>query len=241
MISFNKFIKEGILNPAFKKNEYIKQLKNIVINTKDKSEKKEAIEDFYNNMLPFFKDVENKLKKLLKKSLSKKDQQVKILTDIKKPDSIFNKYIERGKNIMEMNDIVRSAILFKEKEDVNNFINKFLRKNKNVVKDYEKKEKGGDPEFGYFGSHHIDININGLICEIQVMTRKLWNYKIEAHKIYQKARTSGGDDFYKKVSKDIFKAANESITYNQIEFDEEELEDMDCFIEINIDEIEIDD
>ena len=61
---------------------------------------------------------------------------------------------------------------------------------KNIFNLYqvEDKERGSDPEWGYYGSHHYDIDFNGVICEVQIMTKRLWTYKEVGHTYYDKWR-----------------------------------------------------
>ena len=89
---------------------------------------------------------------------------------------------------------------------------KQVKKRFKIVR-YDFKSKGGDKEFGYFGSHHFLADLGGMVVEIQVMSRRLWAFKEEAHKIYTKLR-SGSDlskELQKKmktVSKQMFSKAN---------------------------------
>lgn len=116
----------------------------------------------------------------------------KILTDIKKPLKVAEKIIERGKS--KITDVIRGAILLKTDADVEDVVKNIKR---NVpIYEYEYKRKGEDKTYGYHGSHHFLIQVEGgFLAEIQVMTKRLWAFKHEAHKIYEKLR----------VSKDIVK------------------------------------
>lgn len=129
----------------------------------------------------YAKPVFSQFTRIIKKCAT---SNAKVLTDMKTIKSIKNK-IERGKQFGKMTDIVRGAILCSTPEDVEK-VNENLRKNARLF-EIEKKEKGKN-EWGYYGSNHYLIDINGVLCEIQVMTKKLWTYKELGHEIYTKNR-----------------------------------------------------
>lgn len=152
----------------------------------------------------------NELTSKLKKS-TKKIRDPKILVDIKSEKSFIDKISSRGKSAKHITDVLRSAVIVK-KVDVENVV-KQIKKQFNVV-EYELKTKSMDQEFGYYGSHHFLVQIGELTVEIQVMSRRMWAYKNEAHKIYTKFRSSGDfskefEKVSKRMSKDIFNKANQ--------------------------------
>ncbi len=108
----------------------------------------------------------------------------KFLYNSKPVESIVSKVFTRGKQFSKLGDLVRGALLFQDQADLDNFVKDFERKNGSLIKAVERKEKGGDKTYGYYGSIHYDLEINGFIVELQVMTTKLWNYKHSAHEIY---------------------------------------------------------
>tara|TARA_Y100001951_G_C11298063_1_gene277523 strand:- start:43046 stop:43318 length:273 start_codon:yes stop_codon:yes gene_type:complete len=68
---------------------------------------------------------------------------------------------------------------------------------------------GSDPTYGYYGSEHFSLDIEGFTIELQAMTQKLWHYKSYAHDIYNKTRSKGKvskEDMY--MSKKLFKLGN---------------------------------
>lgn len=227
--SFN-LVQEGIPNPAFAGDKEIIKLDNMISGAlgrkQDKQKLFDKLSDVYSKYEKVFKSVERKFAQMVRKE-TKKNRPIKVLTNIKKIDSVFDKAVERGKGVTEINDYVRGAILFKTKNEADEFVKRFLRRNRNQVVGYEEKVRGGDTTYGYYGSHHIDINIEGIIVELQIMTRKLWDYKKEAHEIYTKNRSSGTgpDAFDQRISKNIFSAANESLEV-PVEFTYEELHEM---------------
>jgi len=95
--------------------------------------------------------------------------------------------IRRRKTLQQINDLVRATIMFSDQNDMDEFVNKLKRK-KDIITGYEHKSFGADQTFGYYGSHHFSILLNGIECELQVMTKKLEAHKTVAHGIYDKYR-----------------------------------------------------
>lgn len=153
------------------------------------NEIEKSLEDTYNSLKPELDKRERALLKLLTKVATNKGKgNVRVLTDVKSLNSVKSKALKRGKSLADIGDLVRGALLFDYPEDVEEFVKRFRRKNSNIILDYEGKERGGDHVFGYHGSHHFDLNIDGLVSELQVMTKKLWSYKAAAHEVYNKYR-----------------------------------------------------
>lgn len=152
---------------------------------------KKSLETLYNNYSDTFADIRAKFKTTIEKSLpSKIRNEVTFLHQVKQLSSVLDKVINRNKSIFDIADLVRGALLFPDSESANKWVENFRRKNKSMISKYEFKGKGGDQKYGYYGSHHIDLNIDGLDVELQVMPKKLWTYKDAAHKIYDKWRSS---------------------------------------------------
>lgn len=134
----------------------------------------------------------------------------RVETDIKSKKSFQNKTNERGKEPDKVYDVLRGAILVDAKNQIEKIVNSL--KKVFLVKKVEHKTK---PEelFGYYGSTHVDVVIDDMICEIQVMTKKLWHYKLEADKIYIKYRSVNNPPKEAiEKSKELFRKGNESIT-----------------------------
>ena len=180
---------------------------------------KEFLEKYNDNFNKSLKEYTKVIKQQLKGFTNPK-----FLYQFKTVSSIISKVVNRKKSIFNISDLIRGAVLLKTQDDVNNFVINFRRKNSNIIQKYEEKEKGIDKTYGYYGSHHFSLNINDLTCELQVMTQKLWNYKEEAHKIYQQTRDKGEvtkQDM--ELSKKIFNIGNlrrESIEEHIIEYTE---------------------
>lgn len=175
-----------------------------------------GIDQTYSDLLPRFEQIKSKFETMIKAALPnniKSSRKTKFLSALKPLGSLKNKVLERGKGITSIGDIVRGALLLDSEADVNDAVGAIRRRLGNMVVGYEFKEKGNDPQFGYYGSHHLDIMIDGLVVELQVMTSRLWNYKGAAHEIYNKSRTDvakGGtvNKADKYLSKKIFSMGN---------------------------------
>lgn len=157
--------------------------------------------------------VQKKFASIISSVLPKKGvraNSIKVLHSLKTIESIINKAIDRKKNIIEMGDLVRGAILFDDEKMMTDFINDFKRKHNNIIIEVDTKKKGGDKVFGYYGPTHFGLKIDGIEVELQVMPRRMWSYKEAAHQIYNKWRTDiGGITRTDQVlSKTIFKLGN---------------------------------
>jgi hypothetical protein len=125
------------------------------------------------------KDFKNILEKIASKVSGSK-----IYTDIKNKKSFSDKLINKNKEPDQINDVLRGAIIVDNKNDIEKVVDEI--KFNFVVKKIDKKTK---PEFfGYYGATHIDVVLNGMICEIQIMTKKLWKAKLNIDEIYHNYR-----------------------------------------------------
>ena len=127
---------------------------------------------------------------LLDATLRHARSEGKVYVDIKTKDSILEK-IKRGKAPEEITDYLRGAIVLNNKQRVKEAV-QYLNNRSNVVKwEFKNTPKIGD-RMGYRGSYHLDINLGGLICEVQIMTKSLWKLKDAAHAVYAVER--GGNE-----------------------------------------------
>ena len=175
------------------------------------SDIRKKIENVYSIALASATKNFNTLKRgLIKTGQKTKTKKPKILVDIKKLDSFYDKVALRGKSSADINDVLRSAVLLDTEADVRE-MGKQIKKNFKVAK-YEAKERGGDEKFGYFGSHHFIVKVGDMFAEIQVMTKKLWTYKEEAHKIYVDLRSKNldGEKLSKEKQKEIAQTLRKS-------------------------------
>lgn len=220
MITFKSFLtlNESTVNPAMAHDRQVGAfdalLQRYLKGSLDKDKKDElinAMRPVYQAYEPQLKKNEKELKRLLQKE-SRKFKDVKIMTRIKPFKSVVSKVIERKRieGFKTLGDLVGGAVLFKTKEDADAFVKKTRRRYAKNVVGYEEKKRGSDTKYGYYGSHHLDLNLNGIIVEVQVMTRKLWNYKTAAHDIYDKYRDKdeGPDKFDKYTSKKLMTLGN---------------------------------
>lgn len=215
---------EGIPNPAMTKNKEVDQLDRAVksgrIDDSEAAKKIKKIMDGYERKI---ETVKKDFEKLIRSEI-RKFPKVKFLSATKPLSSIEDKVIKRKKPLSELNDLVRGAVLFETKEDADDFIKRFVRKNKSKVAELETKERGSDTTYGYYGAYHLLLDVGGILVELQVMTKKLWNYKKNAHDIYTRSRSKPGgpDKFDRHMSKLIFSKGNLGE-----ENDEEDLDNSD--------------
>lgn len=235
ILSFQEFLtereqilNEGIVNPVFVGDNKVEQIDKMIKQGKSKDKIVDELVNFVTDNERFFERVKKKFESMMGTAV-RKYNKVKVLSDIKELDSITDKAVDRGKSIVDMNDLVRGAVLFDNKKQADEFVKKFVKKNKQSIVEYEEKERGEDKKYGYYGSHHMLINIEGLLVEIQVMTRKLWSYKKAAHEIYKKTRSQEGgmDRFQRHQSNMFFSMGNkESGDDVDIMFTIDEMENM---------------
>lgn len=160
-------------------------------NSMSEDDARKELEKLYNSYSDTFNDIRAKFKSTIEKTIpSKIRSEVEFLHQVKSMSSVIDKVVDRGKSIFSIADLVRGALPFPDADSTNKWVSDFRRKNKSMISKYEFKGKGDDPKYGYYGSHHIDLNIDGLDVELQVMPKKLWTYKDAAHGIYDKWRSS---------------------------------------------------
>lgn len=218
------FIFEGLINPAFADGEtfgaFGKLDKEIKRGAVDKDKIMSTIQSIYDKNKSSMKALKTKFADFLKKN-SRKFKNQEIYAQIKPLDSLLDKVGNRGKSVMEINDLIRGAVVFDTKEDADKFVQDLIRKNGKKIVEVEEKEKGGDPVYGYYGAYHLLVDMDGVYAEVQVMTKNLWKQKKKAHKIYQANRSSssGPSKQDMQLSKQIFNRGNkvESVEYDDFE------------------------
>lgn len=118
----------------------------------------------YNDLKPQFNKIQKKLESLVKSALpssvKSSKKRPKYLTNIKPLSSLKDKTEGRGKNLANIGDIVRGALLLQTDDEVNETVKSLKKSLGSKVVGYEVKDKGGDATFGYYGSHHFDIMID---------------------------------------------------------------------------------
>lgn len=146
-----------------------------------------------------------RLEALLKRASS---GQAKIIVGIKSFESFLDKAIARGRGTDQIFDMLRGAVLTDSDAEAVKVVHALRRITKFTRIEY--KDKGSDPTFGYFGSYHINIVLDGMICEVQIMTRRLWTYKAWGHEFYQQFRSnpSAPDPAVLRQSRNVFALGN---------------------------------
>jgi hypothetical protein len=219
---------EGTTNPAFKNDKEIAEFeRNLRTDKLPLAQLSTELREIIKNKKELFKKTLDDLATFVKKDL-RKYNKTKFMYQIKSIESIIDKAVVRKKGLLALNDLVRGAVLLETKEDADDYVKTFIRKNKSSVIWYEEKQRGQDKEYGYYGSHHIDLIINGLVVELQVMTKKLWSYKEAAHQIYNANRSKQDGSVSKEDqydSKKIFSLGNKK-KYVRESFTDEELGEM---------------
>lgn len=167
---FDRLNSEGNVSP----NVLLKKLKGI-----------------YNKIQPKLLQTARQYRKILEKYIESKgvDQSSMSLDfgGVKSFKSVVSKIMTRKRISLEkINDLVRATIYFNTQEQVESFVKDIKRKIPTF--NHEIKKRGSDENLGYFGSHHIILIVNGIQCELQIMTRRLEVHKTEAHKIYKAVR-----------------------------------------------------
>lgn len=212
MKTFKQYhLNEAAISKVLFANPYIRQYEGTK-NRISAQEKEDLLGKAYDSLLPTLERTRDKLAHMLTTVLGKKPRsgsRPTLKMSIKKLSSVISKVAKRNKIAYEVGDLVRCAVLFDSPDQVKDFVKEFNRKFGEMVTKHEEKVKGEDKTYGYYGTHHFDVEIDGLVIEIQVGTKKLWNFKREAHKIYTANREKGGPDkFAKWNSKRIFTLGN---------------------------------
>jgi hypothetical protein len=215
-----EFVFEGLVNPAFMTGKEFGSFGDLDAKIKkgsiDKDKIISTIESIYDKNKSKLDALKKEFANFLKKN-SRKFKNQEIYAQLKSLDSLKDKVGNRGKSIIEINDLIRGAVVFDTKDDADKFMQDLVRKNKDKIVEIEEKEKGSDPEYGYYGAYHLLIDIQGVYAEVQVMTKTLWKQKKKAGKIYDTFRSnpSGPTKQASQMSKQIFNRGNrvESFEY----------------------------
>ena len=159
---------------------------------------KEKVVALYKKYEPIIEDRLKKYESGLKTAL-KGVQNAKIMVDVKKLRAFVNKTVDRGKDPSKMNDWLRGSILVNDEKDIG-IVSKNIFKAFKSVSEFDPKERGGDTQFGYYGSVHFSVDVDGVNTEIQLMTKKLYSAK----------KVAGGqyDDF--RSASDAIKGSKET-------------------------------
>lgn len=128
------------------------------------------------------------------KTATKGVQNAKFLVDIKELDSFLDKTIDRGKDPGSITDFLRGAIIVKDDDDMSKVANGIFKGFKKVV-EFEPKERSdnagtkADKNYGAYGWVAFLVDVDGVSSEVQLSTRKSWNLKKHAHRVYSSFRS----------------------------------------------------
>lgn len=185
---------EGATSPALANNKMIARASS-AIPSMDKKDAEQTLRAVYDaEILTIANEVMGEFENMVKSTLRaakyrRLQRQPTFLRQIKTPSSLVDKVVDRKRPLLQIADIVRGALIFDDESVLQDFVSDIRRKFSSVIDDYEFKEMGKDKEFGYYGSHHFDLMIGGMLVELQITTKKLWAYKAAAHKIYTDLRS----------------------------------------------------
>jgi len=148
--------------------------------------KEEAIQD-WENLIDKVNKAEDKFKYKLQRAitLSVLSSNVEIKFDRKQFVSAYEKCLSKNCKITDLKDILRAAILYGRKVDPEKIlrgIEKVFGRGSLVKVDRREVPREGSE---YFGAIHVDIEVDGLICEVQIMRKNLWAYKQESKDFYK--------------------------------------------------------
>lgn len=104
----------------------------------------------------------------------------RLLLNIKSLSSFIRK--SKRKPVRLIHDVLRAAILTQTKKEAAKVANEMKRKL--PIVEFDKKDDPNAMDTGYFGSYHLKMQIEDLICEIQIMPETLWIYKEHGHSAY---------------------------------------------------------
>src|SRR5665213_3323320 len=123
----------------------------------------------------------------------------------KRLDSLHDKVVTRGRNASEIHDVLRGAVITKSNEDADKVINKLKDTGKVISHEHKEHSQDGKSS-GYGGTHHVIMNFGGVHTEVQVMPKKIFNAKKDAHKIYKKYRSLKNPESHPDYEKDMEKS-----------------------------------
>lgn len=173
--------------------------------TKD-ANKEYSHEEFKKYFNKHIKPKVDKIQKPFHKILhSVKTNGAEVKAARKSLDSLHGKVIKRNRPASEIHDVIRGAILTKDKEHAEKVMNKLKDSGKVIKHEYKNHEEGGK-ESGYGGTHHAVIDVGGVQAEIQVMPKKIFKAKEEAHKIYKKYRSMKNPESHPDYQRDMEKS-----------------------------------
>jgi hypothetical protein len=245
LIGFKNFITEYFTfkslqegrNPAFEGDSEIQKLdKDIKSGKHSEEDLISRTEQAYKKISPMVDRAHSSLVSTVK-SVAGKKSGIIFKHGTKPLNSVIDKAVKRKRGLGNLGDLARGAVITKNPKETESFVNSLKRKHGDKIVDHEVKEKGSDPNYGYYGSHHIQMVHNGVETELQVMHKKLWDKKKMAHKIYtsSRSRPEGPTKQEKTTSKQIFAKANVANTEPPIKSNRRDFEKLNLQQSFNVD------
>jgi hypothetical protein len=105
-----------------------------------------------------------------------------IVTNVKEATSLAEKLVKKGLTSAEgIKDVLRAALFMKDSKAIMPMVAKILASFDVVEVDFKVGGKGNS----YKGTCHLDLNLDGMIVELQVMNMMMWDFKELAHVEYK--------------------------------------------------------
>ena len=145
-------------------------------------------------VLPLIDTTSKELTKVLKQ-VSVKFSNAEVLQWNKKYESAREKVIRKGRPYNQINDLVKGVVLTENLQQAM-AITSYLLRNCEVIK---WEAKCGDNMNPYCGALHVDLQIGGLTCEIQVMPRSTWAVKKQSNKFYKTGKANEASHLWNDV------------------------------------------
>lgn len=150
----------------------------------------------------------NKLKDAIFSTVS--SNQVSLNVNRKTFESAYEKCLSKNKTFDQLTDLLRAKILYSRRVDPEKIINGIEKQfgRSNIVIDRRDTPRPGRE---YFGVTHIDINVDGIICEVQLLRKNLQSYVDESRKFYKTPtgeRVKNLSQREKNIEKTLFEIGN---------------------------------
>lgn len=146
------------------------------------------------SVLPLIDTTGRKLTQVLKQ-VSNRFPSADVLQWNKKYESAKEKVQRKGRPYNQLNDLVKGVILTNSLQE-SMAVTSYLLRHCDVVKWEAKTGCEGNP---YCGALHVDLQLGGLTCEIQVMPRSTWAVKKQSNHYYKTNRAQEGAHLWSSV------------------------------------------
>lgn len=211
------------------KNDILGKEADKIDSTVDKDQKVQKISDLYGKIEATLNSKKDQLINIMK-SVGNKYRGVEYKARIKSLDSIISKIVNRGRKLSEIADLIGGMIIAQNSEDSKKIVKDFIRKNGSIVTNTDEKKLGDNPS-GYFGAFHLDVDLGGVLGEVQIMHKSLEKQKTLAHSVYASTRDSGATKQDQDLSRKLFVKGNQPVRKEDYQLIIESLEDYLEFLE----------